>query len=185
MITLRLCGVKIKPKGIGIFTKLKWLRLTGRGNRLITIHFVGFGNKFDEWRDCGVGDDQLLALNKYMFPSKNHRRTGGKCFTGSLSSKFCISGCVTRQEERLRGRQLSMSIYKTFVTSRCNSSGVSRSEIRNGVNYKGLYCGNLRMCFGVENKQHESNKNALPCLFDTLSVFVWHIWSFQCDPSVF
>ena len=25
----------------------------------------------------------------------------------------------------------------------------------------------------VENKEHEENKNALPCLLDTLSVFVW------------
>ena len=28
-----------------------------RERKQIKIHFVG--NKFDEWRDCGVGDDQL------------------------------------------------------------------------------------------------------------------------------
>ena len=41
--------------------------------------------------------------------------------------------------------------------------------LRNGVNYKGLY-GNLRMCFGVESKGHELNKNCLPCLLDLLPV---------------
>ena len=46
--------------------------------------------------------------------------------------------------------------------------------LRNGVNYKGLY-GNLRMCFGVESKGHELNKNCLPCLLDLLPVFVRHI----------
>ena len=46
--------------------------------------------------------------------------------------------------------------------------------LRNGVNYKGLY-GNLRMCFGVESKGHEFNKNCLPCLLDLLPVFVRHI----------
>ena len=46
--------------------------------------------------------------------------------------------------------------------------------LRNGVNYKGLY-GNLRMCFGVESKWHELNKNCLPCLLDFLPVFVRHI----------
>ena len=25
----------------------------------------------------------------------------------------------------------------------------------------------------LKNKEHESNKNALPCLLDTLSVFLW------------
>ena len=30
------------------------------------------------------------------------------------------------------------------------------------------------MFTGVENKEHESNKNALPSLLDTLSVFLWH-----------
>ena len=29
------------------------------------------------------------------------------------------------------------------------------------------------MCLGVENEEHESNKNALPCLLDTLSVFLF------------
>ena len=29
--------------------------------------------------------------------------------------------------------------------------------LRNGVNYKGLY-GNLRTCFGIENKWHELKK---------------------------
>ena len=28
--------------------------------------------------------------------------------------------------------------------------------------------------FRSRNKEHESNKNALPCLLDTLSVFLWH-----------
>ena len=46
--------------------------------------------------------------------------------------------------------------------------------LRDGENCKGLY-GNLRTCLGVENKEHELNKNALPCPLDTLSVFVWRI----------
>ena len=28
--------------------------------------------------------------------------------------------------------------------------------------------------FRSRNKEHGSNKNALPCLLDTLSVFLWH-----------
>ena len=46
--------------------------------------------------------------------------------------------------------------------------------LRNGVNRYGLY-GNLRTCFGVENKGHKLNKNCLPCLLDLLPVFVRHI----------
>ena len=45
-------------------------------------------------------------------------------------------------------------------------------------NYKGLY-GNLRTCLRVENKEHELNKNVLPCLLDILPVFVWRILAFS------
>ena len=51
---------------------------------------------------------------------------------------------------------------------------MSRLVLRNGVNYKGLH-DNLRMCFGVENKGHELDKNGLPCLLGILPVFVFHI----------
>ena len=38
--------------------------------------------------------------------------------------------------------------------------------------------------FRSRNKEHESNKNALPCLLDTLSVFLWRTLPisalFQC-----
>ena len=37
---------------------------------------------------------------------------------------------------------------------------------------------NLEACLGVENKEHEWNKNALPCLLDTSSVdFQWVVGS--------
>ena len=53
--------------------------------------------------------------------------------------------------------------------------------LRNGVNYKGLY-GNLRTCFGIENKWHELKKkmaylvSSVPC-----QCFCAVFWPFQRD----
>ena len=61
--------------------------------------------------------------------------------------------------------------------------------LRNGVNYKGLY-GNLRTCLGVENKEHESNKNALQAMPYLVFLIPCQclggvFWPFQRDSSGF
>ena len=57
--------------------------------------------------------------------------------------------------------------------------------LRNGVNYKGLY-GNLRTCFGIENKWHELKKtNGLPCLLGILPVFLCRILAISARFSGF
>ena len=53
--------------------------------------------------------------------------------------------------------------------------------LRNGVNYKGLY-GNLRTCFGIENKWHELKKK-MAYLVSSVSCqcFCAVFWPFQRD----
>ena len=53
--------------------------------------------------------------------------------------------------------------------------------LRNGVNYKGLY-GNLRTCFGIENKWHELKKK-MAYLVSSVSCqcFCAVLWPFQRD----
>ena len=52
--------------------------------------------------------------------------------------------------------------------------------LHNGVNYKGLY-GNLRTCFGIENKWHELNKMAYLVSLISCQCLCAVFWPFQRD----
>ena len=64
---------------------LKWPRLTRR-KKCIKIHFVGYGNEFDEWRDFDIDSDQLpfVRLEKIHVPDEESLEDRKQMFYGNL-----------------------------------------------------------------------------------------------------
>ena len=66
------------------------------------IHFVGFGNQFDEWRDFSTSGGQFpFVWRKVLSPAKNHWRTEGIFFM-DLYTELLKERCGQAGEKTLR-----------------------------------------------------------------------------------
>ena len=66
------------------------------------IHFVGFGNQFDEWCDFSTSGGQFPFVRRNVLsPAKNHWRTEGIFFMG-LYTELLKERCGQAGEKTLR-----------------------------------------------------------------------------------
>ena len=99
---LKRCNSKTRPKTDKNLYDIEIVQVDKERKRF-KIHFVGFGNQFNEWHDFSTSGGHLSALREVLSPAKNHWRTEGIFFMGICTELHVLKErCGQAGEKTLR-----------------------------------------------------------------------------------